>query len=99
MLRKYDGVSKRKISSKMWAWLGGGAGWGETDTILSEKKLNPHGKSAAALQMVGAVKVAGGIFRFTMQQGEARGAIPRPTVSTYLSHGKSYLKSAISGEI
>lgn len=73
---------------------GGWAGWGATDTILSEKKLNPHGKSVAALQMVGAVK--GGIFRFTMKQGEAQGAISRPTGSTYLSNGKSYLKSAIS---
>lgn len=58
---------------------GGWAGWGATDTILSEKKLNPHGKSVAALQMVGAVK--GGIFRFTMKQGEAQGAISRPTGS------------------
>ena len=75
---------------------------GTTDTILSEKKLNPLSKPAGALQMVGAGASWGGgagLLRFTMQLGEAQGAITTPTGLTYWNHGKSYLNQQSQGNI
>ena len=76
---------------------------GTTDTILSDKKLNPLSKPAGALQMVGAGASWGGgeagLLRFTMQLGEAQGAITTPTGLTYWNHGKSYLNQQSQGNI
>lgn len=58
--------------------------------------MDPQGKSAAGLQMVGAVRKD--IFGFTTQLEEAEIAIPRPTESMYLSDGKSYLNQQSQGK-